>query len=92
MNKPPAQGYHVTDEDLIIPIPSKVLAMLTWEGYLAMFWHFVQEREYLHRDAWAACEKTLEDCHLPGRYDSYESFKNQKSRREGDGAGLIMFF
>lgn len=61
---------------------------------MAMFWHFVSERDYLHEDAYRACEKTLEDHRLPGKYDSYESFKTVKSRmdsrrsRDGD---IIVF-
>ena len=89
-NQPP-QGYHVTDQDITVPVPVRVLAMLTWEGYLAMFWHFVQERGNLHKHAWEACERTLEEYSLPPRYDSYESFKVVKSRKENGGEELVIF-
>ena len=83
MNKDPVQGYHVTDEDELIVLPQRVVAMLSVAGYFDMFWHFVQERGYNHVQSWEACERTLSHFRLPGRYTSYESFKVGKSKSDG---------
>lgn len=88
------QGYHVSDNEEVIVVPARVLAMLTWPGYMAMFWHFVSERDYYHRQAWESCEKTLADFRLPARYSSYESFKDAKSksdRRDGGGLKVMLW-
>jgi hypothetical protein len=84
LNPTPPKGYNVTDDDIIVPIPEKVIAMLSWEGYIAMFWFFVQEYDYLHKHAWEACERTLEEHRIPQRYESYESFKVMKGRANGE--------
>ena len=92
MNPTPPKGYHVTDEDELLVIPQKVIAMLSVTGYFEMFWHFVQERGYTHVQSWEACERTLEHFKLPGRYSSYESFKSIKSRTEPSGETLVSFW
>jgi hypothetical protein len=74
------EPYTPTESEKTVIIPRKVIAMLHTAGYFAMFWGFVQERQCTHKDAWASCEATLKQYGLPGKYDSYESFKDRKYR------------
>lgn len=79
--------HHVTDkEEPMMSAPTRVWAMLFVSGYFAEFWRIIQETGCTHREAWSQCEATLERFKMPPRYDSYESFKTMKSRREAERA------
>jgi len=92
LNPAPPEGYHVTDKDEMLVIPQKVVAMLSTAGYFAMFWTFIQERDYTHVQSWEACERTLAHFKLPARYTSYESFKTNKSKSENKPDSLVSFW
>jgi hypothetical protein len=74
--------YSPSDAEQTVTIPRKVIAMLHTAGYFAMFWEIIQERGCTHKESWEACEATLREYGLPLKYDSYESFRTNKYKRE----------
>lgn len=68
----------------MVIVPKRVIAMLYTEGYFAEFWRIVQEG-HTHVEAYLQTEAQLREYGFPGRYESYESFKNGKSRYGNQG-------
>lgn len=77
--------------DEVVEIPVRVINMLFVEHYFAAFYTQVQ-KGLTHAQAWINIEEELKKYGLPGRFDSYESFKSAKTYHYKKKAKPINFW